>query len=323
MLYPKITQVAHVLPTKVVSNSDLEAILDTSDEWIYSRTGIKERRVAIDESTSSLATEVGKILLQKANTKDVDFIIVATMTSDEATPSTACLVQDGLGLTQAFCFDINAACSGFIYALSVAEKFLLSQKYQKGMVIGVDVMSNLIDYSDRGTAVLFGDGAAGVLVENISSTPNFISELIQSDGNRYEALHGLSSNRSNPFKIVHNQSPYLLMNGKQIFDFVLRDVSKNMLQALKESGLEHEDIDFVLAHQANQRLLNALAKKINMPKEKFLSNVAYYGNTSSASVPLLLSESVDKKELVLGRNQKILFTGYGAGLTWGSLLINI
>lgn len=323
MLYPKITQVAHVLPTKVVSNSDLEAILDTSDEWIYSRTGIKERRVATDESTSSLATEVGKILLQKANTKDVDFIIVATMTSDEATPSTACLVQDGLGLTQAFCFDINAACSGFIYALSVAEKFLLSQKYQKGMVIGVDVMSNLIDYSDRGTAVLFGDGAAGVLVENISSTPNFISELIQSDGNRHEALHGLSSNRSNPFKIVHNQSPYLLMNGKQIFDFVLRDVSKNMLQVLKESGLEHEDIDFVLAHQANQRLLNALAKKINMPKEKFLSNVAYYGNTSSASVPLLLSESVDKKELVLGSNQKILFTGYGAGLTWGSLLINI
>lgn len=322
MLYPKITKTAKALPKKKVTNKELESFLDTSDEWIEQRTGIKERRIAVDETTTFLSIEVAKQLVQDIDVNSIDLIIVATMSADMSMPSVACLVQESIGAYQAICFDINAACSGFIYALSVANKYLSAENIQRALVIGTDVMSRLVDWSDRQTAVLFGDGSGGVLIEKTSDTPCFIGELIQSDGNRSSALYGHSNIRQNRFSDVTLQ-PYLTMNGKQIFDFALRDVSKNMVQLLDSNNTTSDEIDFVFAHQANYRILLALSKKTGIKMEKFLTNVAQFGNTSAASIPILLDDVVNKNIVTLSGQSLCLLTGYGAGLTWGSLLIKL
>lgn len=323
-LYPQVTRVAKYLPPHIVTNDDLSQVMDTSDEWISSRTGIRERRIALEETTSDLATEVAKKLIKDTDVSTIDFILIATMTADYGTPSTACLVQSNIGATNAFCLDINAACSGFVYALSTAEKFLSSGVYQRGLVIGAETMSTMLNWQDRSTAVLFGDGAAGVLLENVSEEKRFIDELIQSDGNRSMALFGKENVSGNPFKEPDNrQSTGMQMDGKKIFDFALRDVSKNMIEILKRNPEFEEDLDYTLAHQANIRILEAISKKTKIPMAKFLHNVALYGNTSATSVPLLLAEKVEDGTLTLGSNQKIILTGYGAGLTWGSLLIKL
>lgn len=322
MLYPKITKTAKALPKKNVTNKELEIFLDTSDEWIEQRTGIKERRIAVEETTTSLSIEVAKQLVKDIDANSIDLIIVATMSADMSTPSVACLVQESIGAHQSICFDINAACSGFIYALSVVKNYLSGEHIQRALVIGTDVMSRLVDWSDRQTAVLFGDGSGGVLIEKTSDTPSFIGELIQADGRRSSALYGHSHIRQNRFSDVTGQ-PYLTMNGKQIFDFALRDVSKNMVQILETNNTTSNEIDFVLAHQANYRILLALSKKTGIKKEKFLTNVAQFGNTSAASIPILLDDVVNKKIVTLSGNSLCLLTGYGAGLTWGSLLIKL
>jgi len=322
MLYSKITKTAKALPNKVVTNSDLEEFLETSDEWIYQRTGIRERRIATDETTTSLSIDVAKKLVSDIDVNSIDLIIVATMSADMSTPSIACRVQEALEARNALCFDINAACSGFIFALSTAQKYLLTSSYNRALVIGTDVMSRLVDWSDRETAVLFGDGSGGVLLENISNCPCFIDELIQSDGVRAQALYGHSTVSTNRFSQIDSQ-PYLLMNGKQIFDFALRDVSKNMKGLIEKQNLKPENIDVVLAHQANYRILVALAKKTGIKESKFISNLANYGNTSAASVPILLDDAVQSKELTLAGDSLCLLTGYGAGLTWGSILIKL
>lgn len=319
--YTKISCTARYVPSNVVTNDQLSKIMDTSDEWIVSRTGIRSRHISIAENTSDLSTKVAGYLLEKSGKKanEIDFIIVATMTPDFGTPSVACQVQGRIGAHQAFAFDISAACSGFIYGLSVADKLIRTGK-KCGLVIGSETLSKVIDWQDRTTAVLFGDGAAGVLVE-ASPTQYFLNEKLCSDGTRNESLtSGYTENKNPYYKETEEVSKYLKMNGRQIYDFSLKDVTKNIKDILAD---EKETIDYFLLHQANKRIIEKISKKLAIPREKFLTNMESNGNTSAASIPLLLDESVDKGVLKLGSNQKIVLTGYGGGLTWGSLLVTL
>lgn len=322
----RITQTAKYVPTKRLANDDLSVIMETSDEWIFSRTGIKNRHVVTDEKTSDLCTAVARQLIFQSGyqAEELDFIIVATMTPDYLAPSTACIVQEQIGATKAFAMDLSAACSGFVYALATAEKFIRSGVYQKGLVIGGETMSKILDWSDRSTAVLFGDGAAGVLLESSPDRPQLLAELLQADGSRHLALTAGETPNQSPFISTQKEVQYFLtMDGRKIFDFALRNVSQNILAVIEKAKLELSDIDYVLAHQANTRIIDSIAKKTKIPREKFLTNVQNYGNTSAASVALLLHDSLASGELTLGSQQKIVLTGFGGGLTWGSVLLSL
>ncbi|MGX7030920.1 beta-ketoacyl-ACP synthase III [Vagococcus zengguangii] len=323
MNYSRITQCAHYAPTTVVHNDDLAKMIDTSDEWIYQRTGIRQRHVVTNENTSDLCEKVAYQLLEKSGltAEELDFIIIATVTPDYQMPSTACLVQGLIGATKAFAFDVTAACSGFVYALSLADKLIQSGTYQRGLVIGAETMSKIIDWTDRSTAVLFGDGAGGVLLE-ASPTRHFLAEQLQSDGKRAQSLTAGYQNNQSPFATTTELiKESIVMDGRQIFDFALKDVSKNIRQTIER--LEEPTIDYVLAHQANKRLLDAMAKKTKLPREKFLDNMEFFANTSAASIPILLSEAIEQGTLKLNSGQHILLTGFGGGLTWGSLAIKL
>lgn len=319
--YTKISCTARYVPNNVVTNDQLSEIMDTSDEWISSRTGIRSRHISIDENTSDLCTKVAEKLLEKSGKKpdEIDFIIVATMTPDFGTPSVACQIQGRIGAHQAFAFDISAACSGFVYGLSVADKLIQTGK-KIGLVIGGETLSKVIDWQDRTTAVLFGDGAAGVLVE-ADKSQHFLNEQLCSDGMRSESLTSGYTENANPYyKETQQASKYLKMNGRHIYDFSLKDVTKNIQDILTD---KKETIDYLLLHQANKRIIDKISKKLAIPREKFLTNMETNGNTSAASIPLLLDESIESGILKLGTNQKIVLTGYGGGLTWGSLLVTL
>lgn len=320
MAYAKISQVAHYAPAQVVTNDDLSQIMDTSDEWIRTRTGIRERRISVDENTSDLAIHVAKELLEKSNLKpeDLDFVLVATMSPDSQMPSTAAIVQGAIGAVNAFAFDLTAACSGFVFALATAEKLIKSGAYKKGLVIGAEVLSKTLDWSDRSTAVLFGDGAGGVLLEE-ASEEHFLGESLNTDGSKGGLESGAFALHSPYSEEVEEPNPYLQMDGKAIFDFAIRTVSKSIKDLVEEKG----EADFFLLHQANVRILDKMAKKIDVDRDKFLANMMYYGNTSAASIPILLSENVANGTLALGSGQTILLSGFGGGLTWGSLIVKI
>ncbi|MGP6139686.1 beta-ketoacyl-ACP synthase III [Jeotgalibaca sp. A127] len=321
----KITTTGHYLPAFTVSNDDLAQFMDTSDEWIQKRTGIKSRHISTGENTSDLASEAAKRILAKRgiSAEELDFIILATMTPDSLTPSTACVVQDKIGAAKAFCFDVSAACSGFIYALSTASHLMKSGNYKKGLVLGAETMSKVINWQDRSTAVLFGDGAGGVLLEAMDSEEDsFIAEDLHSDGTRHMALVADQKNTQNPF-IPNNeeQSYYLEMDGRGIFDFAIRSVPTTINHVIEKGKLNKEDISWVVAHQANKRLLEAISKKTKIPFEKFGLNISETGNTSAGSIPILLDQMIASKQIQPGDN--ILLTGFGGGLTWGSLIIKL
>ena len=299
MNYAKISQVAHYAPRQVVSNDDLAEIMDTSDEWISSRTGIKKRHLSSDETTSDLATKVAENLLQKSgiSAQDLDFIIVATITPDSLMPSTAARVQANIGANNAFAFDLTAACSGFIFALSTGEKFISSGRYQKGLVIGSETLSKTVDWSDRSTAVLFGDGAGGVLLES-ASEQHFFAESQFTDGSRGDSLTCGKIGLSSPFSEKGENQPYLTMDGRAIFDFAIRDVARSIKEIIESSQL-------------------------CVAREKLPANMMEYGNTSAASIPILLSECVEQGLIKLNGNQTILMSGFGGGLTWGTLIVTI
>ncbi len=320
--YARITATASYVPKLVVTNDDLAQIMDTSDEWIVSRTGIKERRIATDQNTSDLCTEVAKQLLANTGTtaEELDFILVATMSPDYLSPSTACIVQGNIGATEAFAFDLSAACSGFVYALSMADK-LIRTGSKKGLVIGGEVLSKVVDWQDRSTAVLFGDGAAGVLVEKDGKAPLIQKEQLASDGTRGQALTSGFRNNQSPFAAeLVPESEELTMDGRGIFDFVTRDVVRSIGELLAD---DLADVDYFLFHQANSRILDKVARKLKVPRELFLQNMDRYGNTSGATIPLLLDEAVANKTLSLGSGQKVVLSGFGGGLTWGTLLVNL
>ncbi|MCA9765773.1 MAG: ketoacyl-ACP synthase III [Carnobacterium sp.] len=323
----KIINTGSYVPNKIVSNKDLETIMDTSDEWIKTRTGIENRRISETENTSVLCGKAALDILEKSTiTADkVDLIIVATMSPDYLSPSTACLVQDYIGASKSMAFDVSAACSGFIYALSVAEKMLSSGKFHYALVLGGEVMSKIVDWDDRGTAVLFGDGAGGVLLESTSSQGSFIAEDIHSDGSRGLALTTGALPVSNPYSQNEKNSSdiHLKMEGRAIFDFAIRSVPNSIKAVVETAGIDLSDIERIIPHQANSRIIQAIAKKLKRPFEQFALNISDYGNTSAASIPILLDELVSSGDLVLGTGKKIILTGFGGGLTWGSILIRI
>ena len=318
-MFGKITATASYVPEKIVTNDDLSNLMDTSDEWIHSRTGIKRRRVAVGENTSDLCIRVAQTLLQDAqlSAESLDFILVATITPDFNTPAVACQVQGAIGAVNAFAFDISAACAGFVYAVSMAEK-LIRTGAKKGLVIGGEVLSKVLDWNDRSTAVLFGDGAGGLLLE-ASSEQHLLKESLKADGTRGMSLTSGFRTNENPFS--QNAPAYnacMQMIGREIFDFATRDVVASINDLTQD-----EAIDYFLLHQANSRILNKVARKLKQPREKFLQNMQDYGNTSAASIPLLLDEEIKRGTLSLGSGQKVVFSGFGGGLTWGTMLATL
>ncbi|HFU4054229.1 TPA: beta-ketoacyl-ACP synthase III [Streptococcus suis] len=322
--FAKISQVAHYVPQQVVSNDDLAQIMDTSDDWIASRTGIRQRRISLDEDTSDLASRVAQNLLDKSGVAvdEIDFIIVATITPDSAMPSTAARVPAAIGAKKAFAYDLVAACSGFVFALSTADKLISSGIYQKGIVIGAEVLSKTLDWTDRGTAVLFGDGAGGGLLE-ASSEQHFLAEIHRTDGSRGLGLTSGQTGLHSPFSKEGSNQPYLQMDGRAIFEFAVRDVTKTIAELLDSQGLTGDEVDYFLLHQANSRILDKMARKLGIGIEKFPANMMHYGNTSAASIPILLSECVEAGSLRLDGSQTVVLAGFGGGLTWGTLLLKL
>ncbi|QQP71233.1 ketoacyl-ACP synthase III [Carnobacterium sp. CS13] len=322
----KIIGTGSYVPKKVVSNEMLESLMDTNDEWIKTRTGIEKRRISEEENTSVLCGKAAQSILDKAGVaaEEIDLIIVATMSPDYLSPSTACLVQDFLGAKQGMAFDISAACSGFIYALSVAEKMLQSGGFRYALVLGGEVMSKIINWEDRSTAVLFGDGAGGVLLERTDHEGSFLGEDIHADGSRGLALTTGSLAVQNPYSSQKELNDvFLKMEGRAIFDFAIRSVPQSIRTVAEAADLSLSDITRIIPHQANSRIIQAIAKKLKIPNEQFALNIANYGNTSAASIPILLDELVTAGELTLGTKEKIILTGFGGGLTWGSMLIQL
>lgn len=323
MQYGKITAIAKYVPEKQVSNHQLSEIMDTNDEWINSRTGISNRHLAVTENTSDLCTQVARQLLAQSQTTpaELDFILVATMTPDFQTPSVACQVQGAIAADNAFAFDLNAACSGFVYAMAMAEKLIRSGS-RKGLVIGGEVLSKILDWQDRGTAVLFGDGAGGVLLE-ADDTAHILAEKLAADGKRGLSLKSGGASGGNPYGLAAAANESLQMNGRDIFDFAVRDVPKNIQAVLNLAELETSMVDYYLLHQANQRIVEKIARKLKEPLTKFPMSMATYGNTSAASIPLLLHDEVAAGNITLGSNQTLVLTGFGGGLTWGSLVLKV
>jgi 3-oxoacyl-[acyl-carrier-protein] synthase-3 len=297
---------------------------DTTDEWIRNRTGIKERRVAgEDEATSDLAFEAGRRALSDAciEPDEVDVIIVATATPDMLFPSTACLVQHKLGLKNACAFDIGAACSGFIYALSIAESGIQSGLYETALVIGAESMSRVTDWKDKNTRALLGDGAGAVALKEVKDGKGILSFYLGADGSGADLLKQPAGGSRLPasHETINQRLHYLKMNGREVFKFATRRMVKAAIKALDKAGLTEKDIDLLIPHQANLRILDCVAEKLDLPIAKIMINVDRYGNTSAASIPIALAEAVKQKRI--NENDLLVLVAFGAGLTWGASVI--
>lgn len=310
------------LPPNIVTNFDLEKKVDTSDEWIKSRTGIEERRIAIKETTSDMATEAAKKAIKSAGleVEDIDMIIVATMSPDQPTPATACSVQKNLGCRNIPSFDISAACSGFIYGISIAYSFVSSGIFKNILLIGAEKMSSILDWEDRSTCVLFGDGA-GAAVIGKTNTRGVMSILLGSDGSGVDKLIVPAGGSIVPIteENIKEKGQFMKMSGSDIFKFAVRKLPEIAEEAVKDSGLEYSDIDFMIPHQANIRIIEAANKKLNLNKDKIIVNLNKYGNMSAASIPVALDEGIRTSKIKKG--DKLLLIGFGGGLTWGATVI--
>ncbi len=315
MIFSKIIGVGSFLPKKVLTNEDLEKTLDTTDEWIISRTGIKERRiVGPDELTSDLAFEAAKNAINNAkiNANEIDLIIVATTTPDKIFPSVACNVQTKLGIKNCPAFDIQAVCSGFIYALSVADNFIKTNSAKNILVIGADSMSKITDYSDRSNAILWGDGA-GAVVLSASNEKGILSTHIHADGQYEKLLHVPKKDIKNK---IHEK---IEMQGSQVFKIAVNTLDRIVDEALTVNKLKKADIDWLVPHQANIRILEATAKKLEMSMDKVIVTIDRHGNTSAASIPLALDEGLKNNKIKPGH--LLLMEAFGGGFTWGTALI--
>lgn len=320
----KIIGTGSFLPEKVFTNSDFEKIVETSDQWITERTGIKSRHFAEKNMASSdLATHAAKKALKAAGVeaKDLDLILVATITPDMFFPPTACFVQANIGAKNAAAFDIVAVCSGFVYALSVAESFIKSGKYKKVLVIGVEVMSKIINFEDRNTCVIFGDGSGAVVLVPSKNNDGVLSTHLYSDGNYAEMIQMPGGGSRNPIskEIIEKKLHYVHMNGRETYKIAVKMLTKACLDAIKHNKLTPEDIDVFIPHQANLRIIDAVASRLKFPKEKIVVTINQHGNTSAASIPLALDYAV--KEGRIHDGDYILMVTFGGGLTWASALI--
>lgn len=314
------------VPSKVISNYDLSEIVETSHDWIIERTGINERRISQGEDTSNLAIKAANIAIERANVKneEIDLIVVATITPDMLTPSVACLVQKEIGANKAMAFDINAACSGFIYGLQVAYSMMNGNKaFKNVLVIGAEVLSKIVDWKDRSTCVLFGDGAGAVVLsrEEIEKEKK-VSFYALAEGDKGDALIAASFDVINPYvEKVNNRNQKVSMNGREVFKFATSSIVEAINKVLEDSNLTLDDIDYIVPHQANYRIIDYSAKKLKVDTKKFYMNLDRYGNTSSASIPLALNEMYEKGMISSGK--KLIMVGFGGGLTFGAMLVEL
>jgi 3-oxoacyl-[acyl-carrier-protein] synthase-3 len=312
------------LPKKILTNRDLEKILDTSDEWITTRTGIKQRRLAgKDEATSDLAIKAARKALQDAggmDPQDLELIIVATVTADMHFPSVACLVQKAIGAKHACCFDISAACPGFVYGIVIAQQFIARSTYKNALVIGAEVLSSITDWQDRNTCVLFGDGAGAAVLAPVNSG-GILSVYLGSDGSQSELLQMPAGGSRHPstHQTIDKRLHYIKMRGNELFKLAVMLMANAARKAVEMAGLKCDDIDCFIPHQANIRILLATAKKIGIPEEKIFLNIEKYGNMSSASTAIALCEAV--REGRVKKGDIVLLDAFGAGLVWGACVI--
>lgn len=318
----KIAGTGHFLPKNVVTNDDLSKIMDTSDEWISSRTGIRERRLATEETTASMSAEAAKLALADAgvNAQDIDLIIVATVSADHITPSTACEVQAAIGADKAVAFDINAACSGFLFALQMADMYIKQGVYKNALIIGAETLSKIMDWNDRSTCVLFGDGAGAAVVCAAEGESQGLSSItLGSDGAKGMVLAGINRSNNNPYVKTDIGPHYIHMDGQEVYKFAVTTVPASIEQVLDEAGLTCEDIKYFVLHQANIRILQSVSKRLKVSMDKFPISLDHCGNMSAASVPVLLDE-VNRKGM-LEKGDKIVLAGFGGGLTWGACVM--
>jgi 3-oxoacyl-[acyl-carrier-protein] synthase-3 len=317
MTYSKIIGTGSYLPEKILTNQDLESIVDTNDSWIRTRTGIEQRHIAADnEMSSDLAVNACLKAIESADISvdKIDLIMVATTTPDMTFPSSACILQNKLGIKDFPAFDVQAVCSGFVYALATADMFIRAGKYKTALVVGTEIYSRLLDWSDRSTCVLFGDGAGAVLITK-SDQPGILSSHLHANGSHYNTL-------SLPGKISHGKiqgNPFVTMEGNTVFKFAVKVMEEIVYEALSENNLQISDIDWLIPHQANIRIIRSTAKKLGIPMEKVVTTIAKHGNTSAASIPLALDLAVRDKRIK--PNQYVLLEGVGGGFTWGAVLI--
>jgi len=320
MFNAKITGTGSYLPEKIVSNKDFESIIDTTDEWIYARTGIKQRHViAPHESTSSMAEIAANNALDAAGIKasDIDLIIVGSSSPDRVFPSTACILQHKLGAGDCVAFDVQAACSGFVYGLGIANQFIKAGGAKKALVIGAEANSRILNYEDRGTCVIFGDGAGAAVIE-VSEEKGILSTHMNSDG-RYQDLLYIN----NPIKDQKQdgEQAHMTMHGNDVYKVAVKTLSRIVDETLAANNMEKSDIDWLIPHQANIRIINSVAKKLKMPMDKVVVTIAEQGNTSAASVPLALDKAVRDGRIKPG--DVILMEAFGGGFVWGSALVKM
>lgn len=320
----RITGTGSYLPEKILTNLDLEKFLDTSDEWIVSRTGIRERRMAAEgEFTSDLATHAANRALEMAGVtaEEIDLIVVGTITGDFPWPATACLVQHKLGAKNATAFDISAACSGFVYALDVATRQIEAGAVGKALVIGAEVLTRAVDWQDRNTCVLFGDGAGAVVLEAREGDRGVLSTHLHTDGSCWELLYqpGFGSHNPPSEEGLKARLPYLKMQGNEVFKVAVRSLYDVAMEALERNGMTVADLDLFIPHQANRRILEATAKRLGLTEEQVHINVDRFGNTSGASIPIALDEALRGGRIKKG--DIVMFDAFGGGFTWASALV--
>jgi|SRR5690625_1778221 len=299
----------HYAPDNVVTNKDLEKIVDTTDEWIRTRTGIEERRIAKDdEDSSDMAYKAAEIALNAANVsaEEIDLILVATVTPDTPFPSVACMIQDRLGAKNAAAMDLGAACAGFMYAMITGQQYIETGSYEKILIVGVDKLSKIIDWTDRNTCVLLGDGAGAAVMGKVSDGKGILS---------FE----LGANGAGGKELYQNEHDHLVMNGREVFKFAVRQMPQSSVNVIEKAGLTKEDVDYLVPHQANIRIMDAARERLGIDEDKMAKVIQKYGNNSSASIPIALSESIDQGKINDGDN--IVLVGFGGGLTWGAVAL--
>jgi 3-oxoacyl-[acyl-carrier-protein] synthase III len=320
----RITGTGSAVPEKILTNVDLEEIVDTTDEWITTRTGMKERRIAAEgEYTSTLATRAARQAMEMAGVapEELDLIVLASVTPDFPFPATACIVQHNLGAVNAAAFDISAACSGFLYGLSVVDNFMKAGSIKKALVIGAEVLSRIVDWTDRNTCVLFGDGAGAVVLESAEGDRGILSTHIHSDGSYWELLNQPACGSRNPAsqKIIDERLMFLRMQGNDVFKLAVRAMEDAALEALAANNLQTTDIDLFIPHQANRRIIDAIGKRLKLNEEQVCVNLERYGNTSAASIPIALDEA-NRAGRITDENV-IVLDAFGGGLTWAAILL--
>lgn len=324
MIHARITGTGSYAPKKIITNHDLEKLVSTSDEWITERTGIKERRIAEKgQSTSDLAFEAGRRALKAARlgADELDLILVATMTPDKILPSTACVLQEKLGATKAAAFDIYAACSGFIYGMSVADAFIRSETYKNILLVGAEVLSRFTDWEDRTTCILFGDGAGAAVIQRHAGKRGILSTHLHSEGSLGDLIHVPGGGAQHPAShdTIRKRMHFIKMKGNETFKAAVRSLEGVVQEALDHNKVKPEEIDFLVPHQANLRIIQAMAQRLAMPMEKVVLTLPKYGNTSAASIPMALDEAV--RDGRIKENHLLLFEAFGGGLTWASALV--